>query len=148
MLGWSEEATITTLAATTTTVAETTTTVAETTTTVAATTTTTIAPVIIRQPLTGEPLASEAGIVARPALAVKIDNHPGARRNHSGLAVADIVYEEKVEGSLTRFAAVFHSQDADPVGPIRPAVNKTWHCSVRSTSRCWDGAAAILASRG
>ncbi len=117
--GGSEEATITTLAATTTTVAETTTTVAETTTTVAATTTTTIAPVIIRQPLTGEPLASEADIVARPALAVKIDNHPSARRNHSGLAVADIVYEEKVEGSLTRFAAVFHSQDADPVGPIR-----------------------------
>ena len=32
---------------------------------------------------------------------------------------ADIVFEEIVEGTLTRFAAVFHSQDADPVGPIR-----------------------------
>jgi hypothetical protein len=118
--GGSEESTIATLAETTTTTEATTTTVAETNTTVAETnTTTTGAPVIIRQPLTGEPLASEADIVERPALAIKIDNHPGARRNHSGLAVADIVYEEKVEGTLTRFAAVFHTQDADPVGPIR-----------------------------
>ncbi len=90
-----------------------------TTTTAVEATTTTVAPVLIRQPLTGEPLASEAEIVERPAMAVKIDNHPGARRNHSGLAVADIVFEEKVEGSLTRFAAVLHTQDADPLGPIR-----------------------------
>ena len=121
--GASEEATITTVAATTTTeVTETTTTVApETTTAVAAetTTTTTIAPVVIRQPLTGEPVESADDIVDRPALAVKIDNHPSARRNHTGLALADIVFEEKVEGSLTRFAAVFHTQDADPIGPIR-----------------------------
>jgi hypothetical protein len=120
--GGSEEATITTRAATTTTEAATTTTEAATTTVVETTTTSTVAPVapvVIRQPLTGEPLDSEAELVERPALAVKIDNHPGARRNHSGLAVADIVYEEKVEGSLTRFAAVFHTQDADPVGPIR-----------------------------
>ncbi len=41
-----------------------------------------------------------------------------ARRNHSGLAVADIVFEEIVEGD-TRFAAVFHTQGSDPVGPIR-----------------------------
>jgi hypothetical protein len=118
--GGSEESTIATPAETTTTAAAATTTTDATTTTVGATTTTTtIAPVVIRQPLTGEPLASEADLVERPALAVKIDNHPGARRNHSGLAVSDIVYEEKVEGSLTRFAAVLHSQDADPVGPIR-----------------------------
>ena len=29
------------------------------------------------------------------------------------------MFEERVEGSVTRLAAVFHSQDADPVGPIR-----------------------------
>ena len=50
---------------------------------------------------------------------MKIDNATGARRNHSGLAVADIVFEEIVEGSITRFAAVFHSQGSDVVGPIR-----------------------------
>jgi hypothetical protein len=39
--------------------------------------------------------------------------------NHSGLAVADIVFEEVVEGRTTRFAAAFHSQSSDPIGPIR-----------------------------
>jgi hypothetical protein len=116
--GGSEESAVTTTSTTTTTtVAETTTTT--TTTTVAEATTTTTVPVVIRQPLTGEPLASEDDIIQRPALAVKIDNAPPARRNHTGLAVADIVFEEIVEGSITRFAAVYHSQDADPVGPIR-----------------------------
>ena len=81
--------------------------------------TTTTVPVVIRQPLTGEPLASEDEILQRPALAVKINNHPAARRNHSGLAVADIVFEEIVEGQITRFAAIFHSQGSNPVGPIR-----------------------------
>lgn len=82
-------------------------------------TTSTTVPVVPRQPLTGEPLASEDDILQRPALAVKINNHPAARRNHSGLGVADIVFEEIVEGRITRFAAVFHSQGSDPVGPIR-----------------------------
>ena len=117
--GGSEEAAITPPVETTASEATTTTAVEATTTTAVEATTTTVAPVLIRQPLTGEPLASEAEIVERPAMAVKIDNHPGARRNHSGLAVADIVFEEKVEGSLTRFAAVLHTQDADPLGPIR-----------------------------
>lgn len=118
--GGSEEATITTAVETTTTSEVTTTTAAGATTTIAdAATTTTIAPDVLRQPLTGEVVDSEDDLVTRPALAVKIDNHPSARPNHSGLAVADIVFEEKVEGSLTRFAAVLHTQDADPLGPIR-----------------------------
>jgi hypothetical protein len=69
--------------------------------------------------LTGVPLADGEAPISRPALAVKIDNHSSARRNHQGLAVADIVFEEIVEGNLTRFAAVFHSRDSDVVGPIR-----------------------------
>ncbi len=113
----------TTTAATTTSappVAESTTTLAEsTTTTPAESTTTTTLPPVIRQPLTGRPLADEIEIVRRPALVVKIDNHPAARRNHSGLAVADIVFEEIVEGNITRFLAVFHSNGSDPLGPIR-----------------------------
>lgn len=67
-------------------------------------------------PLTGLPLL-DPGAADRPALVVKIDNHPLARPQ-SGLNEADIVYEENVE-NLTRFAAVFQSNGADPVGPIR-----------------------------
>jgi hypothetical protein len=56
-------------------------------------------------------------VFSRPAIVAKIDNHPAARPQ-SGLVEADIVFEENVEG-WTRFAAVFHSQGSDPVGPIR-----------------------------
>ncbi|MEM1334590.1 MAG: DUF3048 domain-containing protein, partial [Actinomycetota bacterium] len=70
-------------------------------------------------PLTGQRVGEDFPALDRPALAVKIDNNPRAQPNHSGLAVADIVFEEIVENQDTRFAAVFHSQDADPVGPIR-----------------------------
>ncbi len=66
-------------------------------------------------PLTG---LTGGGSLDRPALVVKIDDHDRARPQF-GLAAADVVYEEVVEGGLTRFAAVFHSGDADPVGPIR-----------------------------
>ena len=83
------------------------------------TSTTTTLPPIPRQPLIGIPLADGEEPIDHPALAVKIDNAPSARRNHSGLAVADLVYEEIVEGSITRFAAVFHSRGSDVVGPIR-----------------------------
>ena len=55
---------------------------------------------------------------ARPALAVKIDNvtraHPQA-----GLNQADVVYEELVEGGVTRLVAVFQSTSVDVVGPVR-----------------------------
>ena len=79
--------------------------------------TTTTAPVELPTfPLTGLPI-TDAAWIDRPALIAKIDNAPGAWPQ-SGLVAADIVYEENVE-SWTRFAAVFHSQGSDPVGPIR-----------------------------
>ncbi len=56
----------------------------------------------------------------RVALVVKIDNAPKGRPQ-SGINQADIVYEEMVEGGVTRLAAVFQSTDADPVGPVRSA---------------------------
>lgn len=67
-------------------------------------------------PLNGLPVFDPAA-PGRPALVVKIDNVPRARPQ-SGLDLADIVYEENVEG-WTRFAAVFHSLVPDPVGPVR-----------------------------
>lgn len=97
----------------------TTTTVRATTTSSSTSTTSTTVPETIRQPLTGEPLDSEDDLLLRPALVAKIDNNAAAVPNHSGLAVADIVFEEVVEGRTTRFAAVFHSQSSDPIGPIR-----------------------------
>ncbi|HRE00701.1 MAG TPA: DUF3048 domain-containing protein, partial [Ilumatobacteraceae bacterium] len=79
-------------------------------------TTTTVADDVARLPLRGTPVPFGFD-GTRPAMVVKLDNHPDARPQ-SGLNEADIVFEENVE-SLTRFAAVFHSTDANPVGPIR-----------------------------
>jgi len=71
-------------------------------------------------PLTGTPV-DLPGYERRPALILKIDNLDPDARPQSGLTLADIVYEEKVEGPYSRFAAVFQGSDADPVGPIRSA---------------------------
>ena len=54
----------------------------------------------------------------RPAIVIKIDNVDAARPQ-VGINQADVVFEEEVEGGLTRLAAVFHSRGSDPVGPIR-----------------------------
>ncbi|MGH2784837.1 MAG: DUF3048 domain-containing protein [Actinomycetota bacterium] len=70
-------------------------------------------------PLTGLPVG-DARILAKPALAIKIDNHTDARPQVA-LDRADIVYEEPVEGGITRFIAIYHSRDASTVGPVRSA---------------------------
>jgi hypothetical protein len=72
-------------------------------------------------PLTGQP-ASTGSVPQRPALAVKVDNYTQARPQ-SGLDKADIVFEESVEGGITRYVAVFQCQNAAEVGPIRSARN-------------------------
>lgn len=69
-------------------------------------------------PLTGLPITDPA-IAARPAVVVKVSNDPKARPQ-SGLDSADIVFEAWGAGP-TRFATVFHSEDAPNVGPIRSA---------------------------
>jgi hypothetical protein len=68
-------------------------------------------------PLTGlpDPLAVAEH---RCSVTVKIDNTPPAHP-HYGLEQADVVYEEVVEGGITRLAAVFNSQAPDRVGPVR-----------------------------
>jgi Protein of unknown function (DUF3048) N-terminal domain/Protein of unknown function (DUF3048) C-terminal domain len=71
-----------------------------------------------RMPLTGAPLKYGQKPPDRPALVAKIDN-VGAGRPQTGLNQADVVFEEIVEARLTRFAAVFHSEGSNPVGPIR-----------------------------
>jgi hypothetical protein len=66
-------------------------------------------------PLTG----LESGqVAAHPALAVKIENSVDARPQ-TGLDSADMVWEEVVEGGITRYVAVFHSTLPPEIGPIR-----------------------------
>ena len=67
-------------------------------------------------PLRGTPVDADAA--ERPSLAVKIDNHPAARPQ-IGLERADLVFEELVEGGFTRYAAIWHSDVPDAVGPVR-----------------------------
>ena len=70
-------------------------------------------------PLTGLPPAG-GSVPQRPALAVKVDNYPDARPQ-SGIDQADIVFDEPVEGGITRFAAVFQCQSPTLIGPVRSA---------------------------
>ncbi|HEY3208740.1 MAG TPA: DUF3048 domain-containing protein [Actinomycetota bacterium] len=69
-------------------------------------------------PLSG--LNPKATVPSRPALAVKVENLPAARPQ-TGLSWADIVYEEPVEGGITRFIAVYQCQNASRVEPVRSA---------------------------
>ena len=70
-------------------------------------------------PFTGLPAPSQEASLKRP-IAVMLDNHPNARF-HAGLSQADLVYEYHVEGSYTRYLAVFQSQEPQAIGPIRSA---------------------------
>lgn len=69
------------------------------------TTTTTEPPPPPVAPLTGLPDGAELAL-ARPALSVKIENAPESRPQ-AGLELADVVYEEVVEGGITRFVVIF-----------------------------------------
>jgi hypothetical protein len=79
---------------------------------------TTSAPANGGAPLTGVP--GDPAKLSRPAMIVKIDNAPNGRPQ-AGINQADVVFEEGVEGGITRFAVIFHSQDATSLGPVRSA---------------------------
>jgi hypothetical protein len=68
-------------------------------------------------PLTGLE-ARGKGAPDRRALAVKVENI-SVSRPQIGLRAADIVYEQPVEGGITRFIVMFHCRDAARVGPVR-----------------------------
>jgi hypothetical protein len=67
-------------------------------------------------PLSG--ITPKSPVPARPPLAVKVENLPAARPQ-TGLSWADIVYEEPVEGGITRFIAVYQCQNASRIEPVR-----------------------------
>jgi hypothetical protein len=58
------------------------------------------------------------GSLTGPSLAAKIDNHQEARPQ-IGLERTDIVFEELVEGGLTRYVAVWQSDVPELIGPVR-----------------------------
>ncbi|QJU52535.1 DUF3048 domain-containing protein [Herbiconiux sp. KACC 21604] len=60
----------------------------------------------------------EPGALQNPSLAAKIDNHEDARPQ-IGLEQADLVFEELVEGGLTRYVAVWQSDVPELIGPVR-----------------------------
>jgi len=72
-----------------------------------------------RWPLTGMP-ASTAADISRRVLSIKVENSPEARPQ-TNLQRADVVYESVTEGGITRFNAMFQSDDPDRVGPVRSA---------------------------
>jgi hypothetical protein len=80
-------------------------------------TTTTTAPPPPTAPLTGLPDPSGTALT-RPALTIKVENTPQALPQW-GIAQADVVYEEIVNGGITRLAAIFNSQAPSKVGPVR-----------------------------
>ena len=75
-----------------------------------------VEPVVPRHPLTGFEIGSSE--VSGPSIAVKIDN-TSSGRPQVGIAAADIVFEELVEGGVTRYLAVFHTAIPGEVGPVR-----------------------------
>lgn len=89
-----------------------------------ATSTTTTLPKVSVAPLTGLPDPDHV-TKYRSALTIKIDNTPEAMPQY-GIEDADVIYEEIVEGGITRLAAIFNSRTPDEVGPVR---------SVRRTDR-------------
>ncbi|HET7521768.1 MAG TPA: DUF3048 domain-containing protein [Bacillales bacterium] len=68
-------------------------------------------------PLTGKP--ADHHVENRP-FGVMINNAPKARPQ-SGVYKADIVYEVLAEGAITRFLALFQSQQPEIIGPVRSA---------------------------
>lgn len=71
-------------------------------------------------PLTGMVIDDPQKLDRRP-LAIKISNYPPIVRPQSGLNSADLVFEHYAEGGVTRFTAVFYTNDVNPVGSIRSA---------------------------
>jgi len=75
----------------------------------------------VLNPLTGLAVSDPAQLNRRP-LAVKIAHFPQwVRQSQSGLSLADNVWEHYAEGGVTRFTAIFLSNDVERIGNIRSA---------------------------
>ena len=78
-------------------------------------------PKFVAAPLTGKQYLEgsvEANNLRRPSVACKIDNSEAARPQ-LGLNRTDVVFDEMVEGGLTRLVAIWHSDQPSAVAPVR-----------------------------
>lgn len=72
-------------------------------------------------PFTGLPVDDPARLKFPPVF-ICVSNDAAGRSAHWGLSQADLIYEYIVDGfSLTRITAMYQSQDAERVGPVRSA---------------------------
>ncbi|MCB0064677.1 MAG: DUF3048 domain-containing protein [Caldilineaceae bacterium] len=72
-------------------------------------------------PFTGLPAENPELLHRRPVL-ICVNNDTVGRSVHYGLSQADLVYEYIVDGfSMTRLTAIYQSQEAGRVGPVRSA---------------------------
>ena len=72
-------------------------------------------------PFTGLPVDDPARLKLLPIF-ICVNNDPVGRSAHWGLSQADLIYEYIVDGfSMTRLTAIYHSKDAERVGPVRSA---------------------------
>ncbi len=69
-------------------------------------------------PLTGLQVPDPRKLDRRP-ISVKVSNYPRGIRPQWGLSMADHVFEYYHEAGLSRFNAIFYSNDVNKIGPIR-----------------------------
>ncbi len=69
-------------------------------------------------PLTGLVVGDPTLLDRRPVF-VKVANYPASGRPHAGLSLADLVFEYYIGYGTNRFMAVYYSQDAEKIGPVR-----------------------------
>ncbi len=69
-------------------------------------------------PLTGLAVDDPALLERRP-MGIKVSNFPRSLRPHTGLSLADLVFEYYTEEGMTRFLAFYLGHDAPKVGPLR-----------------------------
>lgn len=69
-------------------------------------------------PLTGLPVSDPSILNRRPVM-IKVSNYPRTGRPHAGLSFADLVFEYYIGEQANRFLAVYYSDNAEKVGPLR-----------------------------
>jgi hypothetical protein len=69
-------------------------------------------------PLTGLVAEDLEKLNRRPAM-IKVSNYPRYGRPHAGLSFADMVFEYYIGEEANRFLALYYSQDAPKIGPLR-----------------------------
>lgn len=78
----------------------------------------TVAPTLYPAVLDG--VMTDQASASKHPLGIMVENHPDARPQ-SGLDKASVVYEAIAEGGITRFLALYGTNEAEKVGPVRSA---------------------------